>query len=260
MDHSTTELKGRVALVTGAASGLGRATAIALAEAGAHVAIADIDPAGSEQTRALVADSGGSADVVPLDVTDDESRQRAVGELFDRHGDAFDILVNVAGIDRPGYITDIDLADYRRVQAVNCEGPIFLTSEFMKRVQHLPEGRTADVVHVVSLSALTSGSGAIAYNGSKAGFLNATRCIQRELREKAIRQPDGTERPFPCRVQAVIPAAMDTPMMEQWGIPGHLMMPPSVVAEMVRTLLLLHPSAFVPEMQIVPRLEPNFPR
>jgi NAD(P)-dependent dehydrogenase (short-subunit alcohol dehydrogenase family) len=146
------------------------------------------------------------------------------------------------------------------VQAVNCEGPIFLTSEFLKRVQHLPADRTADVVHIVSLSALTSGSGAIAYNGSKAGFLNATRCIQRELREKAVRLPDGTERPFPCRVQSVIPAAMDTPMMEQWGIPSHLMMPPEAVAGMVATLLLLDPTAFVPEMQVVPRLEPNFPR
>jgi NAD(P)-dependent dehydrogenase (short-subunit alcohol dehydrogenase family) len=260
MQHSATGLKGRVALVTGAASGLGRATALALAESGAHVAIADIDPEGSERTRSLAADSGGSADVVPLDVTDDDSRKRVVEELFQGHGDAFDILVNVAGIDRPGYVTDIDLADYRRVQAVNCEGPIFLTSEFLKRVQHLPVGRTADVVHIVSLSAITSGSGAIAYNGSKAGFLNATRCIQLEIREKAVRQEDGTERPFPCRVQAVIPAAMDTPMMEQWGIPSHLMMPPSAVAEMVRTLLLLHPTSFVPEMQIVPRLEPNFPR
>src|SRR3954451_8554149 len=110
MDHGTAELKGRVALVTGGASGLGRATALARAEAGAHGAIADIDAAGSEQTRALVTDSGGSAAVVPLDVTDDESRRAVVAQLFDRHGDAFDGLVNVAGIDRPGYITDIDLA------------------------------------------------------------------------------------------------------------------------------------------------------
>jgi NAD(P)-dependent dehydrogenase (short-subunit alcohol dehydrogenase family) len=253
-------LTGRVALVTGAASGLGRATAVALSDAGAHVAVADINTAGSEQTCEQVTDAGGSAEIVQLDVTDDASRRQVMADLFDRHGDAFDVLVNVAGIDRPGYVTDIDLADYRQVQAVNCEGPVFLTSEFMKRVQDLPEGRTADVVHVVSLSAITSGSGAIAYNGSKAAFRQATKCIQRELREKATVLPDGTERPFPCRVQSVIPAAMDTPMMEQWGIPAHLMMPPATVAGMVRTMITLDPSSFVPEMVIVPRLEPNFPR
>ena len=201
MEH-TGALKGRVALVTGGASGLGRATATTLAAAGAHVVVADVDAAGSEETRSRIADAGGSVDVVALDVTDDGNRRAVIAQLFDRHADAFDVLVNVAGIDRPGYVTDIDLADYRRVQAVNCEGPIFLTSEFMKRAQHLPEDRTADVVHIVSLSAITAGSGAIAYNGSKAGFLNATRCIQRELREKAVQRPTAPNGPFPAACRA----------------------------------------------------------
>ena len=216
----TLPLTGRVALVTGAASGTRRATSIALAEAGAHVVVADVNEAGGKETCASVPAGTGTAEFARLDVTDDENRRGVVADLFDRHGDAFDLLVNVAGIDRPGYITDIDLADYRQVQAVNCEGPIFLTSEFMKRVQHLPEGRTADVVHIVSLLAITSGSGAIAYNGSKAGFRNATACIQRELREKAIRTHDGAERPFPCRVQSADPGGDGHPHDGAVGHPG----------------------------------------
>src|SRR3954463_10931279 len=101
---STEQLSGRVALVTGAASGLGRAVATALAEAGATVVLGDIDTDGAEETRAQI---GDAAEVVLLDVTDDDSRRRVVDDLFARHGDRFDLLVNVAGIDRPGYITDI---------------------------------------------------------------------------------------------------------------------------------------------------------
>jgi NAD(P)-dependent dehydrogenase (short-subunit alcohol dehydrogenase family) len=254
---STEQLSGRVALVTGAASGLGRAVATALAEAGATVVLGDIDTAGAEKTRAQV---GSEAEVVELDVTDDDARKRVVADLFARHGEAFDLLVNVAGIDRPGYITDIDLADYRMVHAVNCEGPVFLTSEFLKVVQHRPADTLADVVHVTSLSAVTSGAGAIAYNSSKAAFRSATRCIQRELREKATVGPDGVETPFPARVHSIVPAAMDTPMMERWGIPEHRMMPPADVAGMVLTMVTMPPTSFVPEVFVVPRNEPDFPR
>ena len=253
-------LAGRVALVTGAASGLGRAVATTLAAAGATVACGDIDTQGAETTVKAIVESGGSAEVVQLDVTEDAVRRRVVADLFERHGERFDLLVNVAGIDRPGYITDIDLADYRMVHAVNCEGPVFLTSEFLKVVQHRPADTVADVVHVTSLSAVTSGAGAIAYNSSKAAFRSATRCIQRELREKATVGPDGAETPFPARVHSIVPAAMDTPMMERWGIPAHRMMPPSDVARMVLTMVTMPDTSFVPEVFVVPRNEPDFPR
>jgi NAD(P)-dependent dehydrogenase (short-subunit alcohol dehydrogenase family) len=257
---TTDGLVGRVALVTGAASGLGRAVAMTLATAGATVALGDVDAVGAKRTGEEVAAAGGTAEVVELDVTDDEARRRVIADLFARHGDAFDLLVNVAGIDRPGYVTDIDLADYRMVHAVNCEGPVFLTSEFLKVVQHRPADTLADVVHVTSLSAVTSGSGAIAYNSSKAAFRSATRCIQRELREKATVGPDGAETPFPARVHSIVPAAMDTPMMERWGIPEHRMMPPTDVAGMVLTMVTMPPTSFVPEVFVVPRNEPDFPR
>src|SRR4051795_3127151 len=87
---STEELSGRVALVTGAASGLGRAVATALAEAGATVGLGDIDTEGAEKTRAQIGRGGG---VVALDVTDDGARRRVIADLFHRHGDAFDLLV-----------------------------------------------------------------------------------------------------------------------------------------------------------------------
>ncbi|MPR00007.1 SDR family NAD(P)-dependent oxidoreductase [Modestobacter sp. I12A-02628] len=260
-DETTTgELTGRVALVTGGASGLGRAVGLMLAVAGAHVVLGDVDTAGAQRTAAEVAEAGGSAEAVELDVTDDEARRRVTAGLFDRFGDRFDLLVNVAGIDRPGYATDIDLADYRTVHAVNCEGPVFLTSEFLKRAQHRPAGSMSDVVQVTSLSAVTSGSGAIAYNSSKAAFRSATRCIQRELREKATVTSDGVEVPFPARVHSIVPAAMDTPMMHRWGIPAHRMMPPADVARMVLVMVTSPPSSYVPEMTIVPRNEPDFPR
>ena len=243
-------LDGRVALVTGGASGLGRATCAALAAAGAHAVAGDIDVASAEATVAAITRTGGSAEAVALDVTDAAQRVSVVADLFARHGERFDVLVNVAGIDRPGYLTDVDEAAYAQVFAVNCHGPVFLMKEFLNGYLAVRSGTgEAEVFNVISISAITVGSGAVAYNSSKAAFTKATEIFQTEVREFS----------HPCRIQGIMPAAMDTPMMEQWGIPKERMMDPADVAvEIVHALQ--RPSTvtgqnliFTPRPEVFPR-------
>lgn len=242
-------LQGRVAFVTGGASGLGRATCVALAAQGVHVVAADVNVAGAEETVALFA-PGGAGEARAFDVTDGDQRVRAMAELFDRHGRDFDILVNVAGIDRPGYLTDVDEAAYAQVFAVNCHGPVFLMQEFLNGFLQVSVGeREAEIFNVLSISAVTVGSGAVAYNSSKAAFTKATEIFQTEVREFG----------HPCRIQGIMPAAMDTPMMEQWKIPAERMMDPAdVAAEIVHALS--RPSTvtgqnliFTPRPEVFPR-------
>lgn len=242
-------LRGRVAMVTGAASGLGRATALALAGAGAAVLAADIDEPGLEK---LATTAGLRGAVLPtvLDVSDDGSRRSVMAGAFAQHGGAFDVLINVAGIDRPGYANDVDLADFLRVLSVNLVGPTFLMREFLSVVQHRRADRLAEIVNVISISAITVGSGAAAYNGSKAALAKVTEIVQREILEFG----------WPCRLQGIMPAAMDTPMMERWGIPAERMMPPSAVAAEILHCLHRSPSSYGQNLVVVPRLEPDFPR
>lgn len=243
-------LDGRVALVTGGASGLGRATCAALAAAGAHAVAGDIDVAGAEATVAAITQTGGSAEAVALDVTDAAQRVSVVADLFARHGERFDVLVNVAGIDRPGYLTDVDEAAYAQVFAVNCHGPVFLMKEFLNGYLAVRSGTgEAEIFNVISISAITVGSGAVAYNSSKAAFTKATEIFQTEVREFS----------HPCRIQGIMPAAMDTPMMEQWGIPKERMMDPADVAVEIAHALQ-RPSTvtgqnliFTPRPEVFPR-------
>jgi NAD(P)-dependent dehydrogenase (short-subunit alcohol dehydrogenase family) len=245
-----TSLAGRVGLVTGGASGLGRATSVALAAHGVHVVVADIDVVGADQTADTITGLGGSAEARQFDVTSSQDRSSATADLFQAYGDTFNILVNVAGIDRPGYLVDVDEAAYQQVFAVNCHGPVFLMKAFLNGFL---ASRTSDVeaemFNIISISAITVGSGAVAYNSSKAAFAKATEIFQTETREFA----------HPCRIQGMMPAAMDTPMMAQWGIPKERMMDPADVAAEVVHALRRPRSVIGQNLIFTPRPE-NFPR
>lgn len=248
------QLAGRVALVTGGGSGLGRAISAELAGHGMHVLVADIDAERAADTVAQVEASAGLAEAVLLDVTDPARVAAVVEEASTRFGAAFSCLVNNAGTDRGADLPEVDDAEWHGVFGVNVHGPMYLSRAF---VRHLLAQREAgsldaavgDIVNIVSISALTVGAGAGAYNSSKAALLKLTEVLQTEARERG----------WPARVTALNPAAMNTPMMEQWGLPEERMMDPAIVAGLVRTAVTLPPEAVLQSAVLTLRNE-TYPR
>jgi NAD(P)-dependent dehydrogenase (short-subunit alcohol dehydrogenase family) len=244
------ELSDRVALVTGGGSGLGRAISRDLAAAGAHVLVADIDPEGAKATVELVEEAGrGSAEAVDLDVTDRAAVDAVVDRASSTYGERFDLLVNNAGTDRGDDLVDVDDDRWHQVFAVNLYGPMYLSRAFVRHLQATAASGTGDVVCIVSISALTVGAGAGAYNSSKAAMHKLAEVMQTESRERG----------WPARVSIVDPAAMNTPMMDQWGLPQERMMDPAIVAHLVRTAVTLPPEVVLQSLVVTLRNE-YFPR
>jgi NAD(P)-dependent dehydrogenase (short-subunit alcohol dehydrogenase family) len=243
-------MQDRVALVTGGGSGLGRAISRELAGSGAHVLVADIDAAGAEATVGLVErEGGGGAEPVSLDVTDAAAVQRVIERASETYGDRFDCVVNNAGTDRGDDLVDVDDQRWHQVFSVNVHGPMYLTRAFVRHLQRHQTSRTGDVVCVVSISALTVGAGAGAYNSSKAAMHKLAEVMQTEARERG----------WPARVSIINPAAMNTPMMDQWGLPPERKMDPAIVAGLVRTAITLPPQVVLQNVVITLRNE-QYPR
>jgi len=176
----------RRAVVTGAASGIGRATALLLLERGANVVAADRDETG----LAVVADAG--AEPVVCDVTDPADRAR----LAVAAGPACDCLVNAAGIIRLAVLDAVSEGDWDRIMAVNAKALFFLCQAFIPRLQ--PGGA---VVNVASGAGKTGSTHeAAVYSASKAAVLSATRSFAHGYAGRGV------------RVNAVCPGLIDTPM------------------------------------------------
>ena len=240
----------RVVLITGGGSGLGRALSRRLAAGGAHCVVADVDVEAAEVTVRLVHDAGGSASSCQLDVTDPAGVADAIDATAARFGDRFDALINNAGTDRGAGILDITDQQWHDVVAVNQSGPLYTTRQFLRTLGTAERSHPADVVNVISISAITVGADAAAYNSSKAALAMLTKIMQREAYEYR----------WPARIHGLMPSAMNTPMMEQWHLSDEVMMDPDTVASAVEFMLTLPPDTFVQNLVINSRREPGWPR
>jgi NAD(P)-dependent dehydrogenase (short-subunit alcohol dehydrogenase family) len=242
-------LAGRVVLISGAGSGLGRAIARRLARGGAHSVIGDVNVDGAGETERLVRDDGGSASCPMLDVTDTESVRAVIASIAERFGERFDGLVNNAGIDRGAGILGTSDEEWAQVIAVNQSGPLHLSREFLKMVGPTEREFPADIVNVISTAAIAVGPNETAYDTSKAALAMLTRVMQREAHEYQ----------WPARVHGLMPGGMNTPLMGQ-SLSEESRMDPDRVASAVEFMMTLPPDTFIQNLVINSRLEPGWPR
>jgi len=181
-DSHDKRFEGKVALVTGASSGIGRATASRLASEGAHVTVT---ARREDKIKALVSDiesAGATAHGVAADLTKEDDRRRLVDETVG-HYSGLDILVNAAGIIAYGTIEDTSLEDWQKMYDIN------VVSVFHMMQLSLPHiiPRKGNIVNVSSVNGMRSFPGLLAYNSSKSALDQLTRCAALELAAKGVR-------------------------------------------------------------------------
>ena len=193
---------GKVALVTGAAKGLGEATALLLAREGAQVAVTDIDEEGGRRVTQSIVDSGADAIFIPLDVGCEDQWEAAMQTVASRFG-TLHILVNNAGVAPVGDITmSFDL--WRDVMRVNLDGTFLGLRAAIGVMRN--NGQRCSIVNISSIMAMAAEPTTAAYSASKGGVRSLT---------KAAALYCGAEK-LPIRINSIHPGMCVTPLVEQY--------------------------------------------
>jgi len=223
-------LAGKTAIVTGAAQGIGRAIAEALAHAGADVAVADLDPGRSQETVTAITKMGRRALNIKVNVAEWNDAKAMVDQVVKEWGKV-DILVNNAGITRDGLLLRMKEEDWNLVLQVNLNGTFNCTKAAL---QPMSKQRSGRIVNIASIVGAIGNAGQANYAASKAAVIGFTKSVAREYASRAV------------TVNAVAPGFIDTAMTQQLSadvketlskqIPLGRLGQPSDVAEAVKFL------------------------
>ncbi len=193
-------LKGKVALITGAGSGIGKATALRFGAEGARVAVTDLDEERARSVAESLREKGAESTAHALDVRSESHWEATMAEVTERWG-GLHALVASAGISFAKPVTEMSLAEWRHVHAVNLDGVFLGTRHALRAMKE--GGRGGSIVIVSSASGLRAAGGASAYCSSKAAVTHFARAVALECAADGI------------RVNTVVPAGVVTPMWEE---------------------------------------------
>lgn len=245
MQADSNALSGKVALITGGASGLGAALCSTLAQAGVRVVVADVNEEGANAHAMQLRDAGHDAEAAMLDVRDADAAQAVVDAVLARCG-RLDILVNNAGTDYTKATGELTPEEWRRVIDTNLNGPFYLSRSVLGPMHKAKSGH---IVNIASTAAKRAWPNAAAYHASKWGLLGLSHALHAELRSAGI------------KVTAVIAGGMRTPfLLDRFpDLDPGLLQDPFNVARAVRSVLQMPAESVVAELTVLPMRETSWP-
>jgi 3-oxoacyl-[acyl-carrier protein] reductase len=208
-----TRLDGKVALVTGAARGLGRATAARLASEGARVVINyKTNKDAADEALRLIKERGSDGALVQADVAEPADAERLVKEALDYGGGRVDILVNNAGITRDNLLLRMSLDEWDAVLDLNLRGAFLVTKAALRPMMKARGGR---IVNIASIAGITGNAGQANYSAAKAGLIAFTRTVAREMASRNITANAVAPGLIPTELTAPLPQQVKDAILAQ---------------------------------------------
>jgi short-subunit dehydrogenase len=234
-------LAGKIAIVTGAGRGIGRAVARNLAECGCRVILIARTLAQLEQVQQEISKSGGKAIAIAADLTRDDEVQRLVEQSQQRFGPP-DILINNAGWGKRAPVVKVQPEDLDQTLRLNLRAPMILARSFVPAMIEKGEGA---VINIGSISGKTGEANGAAYSASKFGLIGFTQSLYEEVREYGI------------KVAVILPGFVDTPLIPpNRQLDRSKMIQPVDVAQTVRYILGSAPTYCPVEITLRPQKSP----